>query len=262
MNKENFTISVIFPTLNEGENLKFLIPDFISEFNNLGIQDYELIVVDDGSSDGTENILFQINDQRINLIKRTKNPSLPLSIWEGIESANMKYVMWLDADGSMSAKHSVELIKKQMNKLDSVIVGSRFVEGGGYKGTLLNEKNKLFNALKNLRNSEDSFVAMFLSLVFNKILSILSTSPIEDMTSGFIIGKKENFSIKPFEKAFYGDYFVYLINELNKKNIEIIEVGYKCGLRKHGVSKTGSSLIGLFRLGRPYIKAAINSRRS
>ena len=59
MNKENFTISVIFPTLNEGENLKFLIPDFISEFNNLGIQDYELIVVDDGSSDGTENILFQ-----------------------------------------------------------------------------------------------------------------------------------------------------------------------------------------------------------
>ncbi len=118
MNEKKLAISVIFPTLNEGENLKFLIPDFISEFNNLGIQDYELIVVDDGSSDGTENILFQINDQRINLIKRTKNPSLPLSIWEGIESANMKYVMWLDADGSMSAKHSVELIKKQMNKLD------------------------------------------------------------------------------------------------------------------------------------------------
>ena len=55
----------------------------------------------------------------------------------------MQYVMWLDADGSMSAKHSGELIKKQKNNLDSIIVGSRFVEGGGYKGTLLNEKNKL-----------------------------------------------------------------------------------------------------------------------
>ena len=122
MNEKKLAISVIFPTLNEGENLKFLIPDFISEFNNLGIQDYELIVVDDGSSDGTENILFEINNPRINFIKRSSSPSLPLSIWEGIESANMKYVMWLDADGSMSAKHSAELIKKQLNNLDSIII--------------------------------------------------------------------------------------------------------------------------------------------
>ena len=262
MSNKEFSISVIFPTLNEGENLKFLIPDFISEFNDLGIEDYELLVVDDGSTDETENILIEINDSRVNFIKRKTQPSLPLSIWEGINLAKMQYVMWLDADGSMSALHSGELIKKQKINLDSIIVGSRFVEGGGYKGTLLNEKNKLYNALKNLRNSEDSFIAMYLSLVFNKVLSILSTSPIKDMTSGFIIGKKEYFSIKPFEKAFYGDYFVYLINELNKKNIEIIEVGYKCGLRKNGVSKTGSSLFGLFKLGRPYIKAAIKSRRS
>ena len=46
------------------------------------------------------------------------------------------------------------------------------------------------------------------------------------------------------------------------KNIEIIEVGYQCGLRMHGMSKTGSSLVGLVRLGRPYIKAALKSRRS
>ena len=32
MNEKKLAISVIFPTLNEGENLKFLIPDFISEF--------------------------------------------------------------------------------------------------------------------------------------------------------------------------------------------------------------------------------------
>ena len=42
----------------------------------------------------------------------------------------------------------------------------------------------------------------------------------------------------------------------------LIEVGYQCGLRMHGMSKTGSSLVGLVRLGRPYIKAALKSRRS
>ena len=64
---------MIFPTLNEGENLKFLIPDFISEFNDLGIEDYELLVVDDGSTDETENILIEINDSRIKIIKRKNN---------------------------------------------------------------------------------------------------------------------------------------------------------------------------------------------
>ena len=89
MNEKKLAISVIFPTLNEGENLKFLIPDFISEFNNLGIQDYELIVVDDGSSDGTENILFEINNPRINFIKRSSSPSLPYSVLGFIKIAGI-----------------------------------------------------------------------------------------------------------------------------------------------------------------------------
>ena len=47
------------------------------------------------------------------------------------------------------SKDSLVLIKQQIKNVDSVIIGSRFVDGGAYKGTLLNE-NKLFNTLRNL----------------------------------------------------------------------------------------------------------------
>lgn len=262
MINENISLSIIFPTLNEGDNLKYLIPEFANLLKGINFEKYELIIIDDGSTDNTKEVVdeLQKKETKLTFISRNSKPSLPLSIWEGIEKSKSEYVMWLDADGSMSAKDSLVLIKQQIKNVDSVIIGSRFVDGGAYKGTLLNEKNKLFNTLRNLNNSEDSFIAMYLSLLFNKSLSLLSKNTVKDMTSGFIIGKKEYFVYKSFQKAFYGDYFVYLVNDLINKDIEIIEIGYECGLRKYGVSKTGSSLFQLIKLARPYLKAALQSK--
>jgi len=54
---------------------------------------------------------------------------------------------------------------------------------------------------------------------------------------------------------------VYLMNYLNYKKVNVIEVGYICGTRLFGVSKTGSSFIQLIKLGLPYLKAARISSR-
>ena len=61
--------------------------------------------------------------------------SLPLSIFEGINEASKESILWLDADGSMDTDSIILLIEKfiKENK-SSVVVGSRFVKGGGYKG--------------------------------------------------------------------------------------------------------------------------------
>ena len=78
-------ISIILPTLNEEENLSKIIPEIISKFkkNNL---DYEIVVVDDNSSDNTDLTMnkFISENPNIKFVKRKKNPSLPLSIYEGI----------------------------------------------------------------------------------------------------------------------------------------------------------------------------------
>ena len=64
---------------------------------------------------------------------REENPSLPLSILTGIDNSLYENVMWLDADGSMPAFDSLKLINKFFVNNKTVIVGSRFSNGGGYK---------------------------------------------------------------------------------------------------------------------------------
>ena len=144
----------------------------------------------------------------------------------------------MDADFS----HRIEDLNKMLvfsNNYD-LVIGSRYIEGGSSEGWSKRRKS--------------------LSRFANKSAKFITGCKIEDMTSGFIIGKKEYFAYKSFQNAFYGDYFVYLVNDLISKNIEIIEIGYECGLRKYGVSKTGSSLFQLIKLARPYLKAALQSK--
>ena len=263
MNKNLIDLTIILPTINECQNLKILIPEIVKNIDEATINKYEIIVVDDGSTDETDDLInnFNNSNKNIKLLNRQSEPSLPMSIYEGINKSNYDYVMWLDADGSMPATTIKDLISLQSENLDNVIIGSRFVKGGGYKGIQEIGKTSFFSALANVRQSKDSVSGMIASTLFNKLLIFILKSPIKDLTSGFIIGKRQYFLEESFSKSSYGEYFVYLMTDLMKKNINIQELGYICETRIHGESKTASSLVQLFRRGVPYIKAAIISRR-
>lgn len=256
-------ISIILPTLNEEENLSKIIPEIISKFkkNNL---DYEIVVVDDNSSDNTDLTMnkFISENPNIKFVKRKKNPSLPLSIYEGIENSRMEYVMWLDADGSMPVDDMLNLVRTQKENLDDVIIGSRFVEDGGYKGVKDLSKNKFIQAIKSVRDSNDSVLGMIFSIMFNRVLNFLMRVNVKDLTSGFIIGKKEYFSFDIFKNAEYGEYFIFLVKHMMDEKIKMVEVGYICETRIHGYSKTASNFLQLLRRGIPYLKVAFKLRKN
>ena len=255
-------LSIILPTLNEGKNLEKLIPQIFEILVNKNIENNEILVMDDGSTDCTEEMCQSLNNRygNIRFIKRNNEPSLPLAIYEGIESAKFQNVAWMDADGSMSADTLGILVEDFFKNMDNIVIGSRFVKGGGYKG-VKNLNSSLLEAVKNVKNSNDSVFGMIFSMYFNKFLVFLFSSDIKDLTSGFIVGKKTIFQKKVFERSDYGEYFVYLVADLIKSNVTIKEIGYICETRIYGESKTASSIFQLFNRGMPYIKAAYNCRK-
>ncbi len=260
--KNKIAVSIILPTFNEDENLKSLIPELDKSLSKIQNLDFEIIVVDDNSTDNTKDVVNNIMNE-INFVRfhvRSGKASLPLSIYEGISLSNYEYVLWMDADRSMPAEVAGKLIERLYSSKDKVIIGSRFVEGGGYKGVEKDGSSSLIRIIKNLYKSEDSLLAVLLSKIFNRVLIFLINSKVKDITSGFIVGKKEYFSENSFSRANYGDYFVYLISDLQRKGVEFEEIGYICLTRQYGKSKTANNIFDLTLKGWPYIKAAFVSR--
>ena len=127
MNNKN-SYSVILPTLNEVGHINSLISDISNNFISSKIQ-YEIIIVDDNSTDGTINEVKKNQQLEIVINQRIgKKKSLVNSFNEGIEIAKYENIIWMDADYS----HPPELIKKfiEINNLNDVdiIVGSRFLK--------------------------------------------------------------------------------------------------------------------------------------
>ena len=257
----NSELSVILPVVNERENLEYLIPQLV-DLCIKHTNQFEVLVVDDDSSDNTDELIEKLQKKYTNLryIKRLVNKSLPMSILEGIEKSKFENVLWLDADGSMEISAVESLLHKFFKHQFKFFIGSRFVVGGGYKGQT-SEKINIFKIFKNIRNSEDSFIAIYLSILFNKLLESILHSGVKDLTSGFMIGNKKHINKSVFTESNYGEYFVYLVSDLVMRGQEIIEVGYICRPRVYGSSKTSTNFMTLIRLGLPYIKAAIICKR-
>ena len=265
-NNNNLSVSIILPTLNELENIKKLIPEINKELGEISyLEQYQIIVVDDNSEDETENYLKHQIKETPNLFKyliRKENRSLSESILDGIKYSDYDYVIWLDADGSMDAKSIVKLINVQNKNKSSVIIGSRFVEGGGYKGIKGGSADGIISASIQVFKSKDSVLGLVLSIFFNKLLLMILPTGVKDITSGFISINKKLVNDETFLNKNYGEYFIYLVTNILIEKQNIIEVGYICKTREHGESKTAPSLIKLIKRGLPYIKAANESRRN
>ena len=104
-------VSIVLPTFNEEENLKILIPDLIKHLSGVKELLFEIIVIDDNSSDATADVVSKIMETNNQVKLKLENQTpLPLSIYEGIEQSQYEYVMWMDADRSMPAEDAKNLL--------------------------------------------------------------------------------------------------------------------------------------------------------
>jgi len=87
-------VSVFIPTYNRE---KYVFESVCSILNQ-SFKDFELIVVDDGSTDHTRDILASIKDERLKVYFNDKNMGIPYTRNRGIELASGEYFALLDSD--------------------------------------------------------------------------------------------------------------------------------------------------------------------
>lgn len=114
-------LSVIIPVYNEVKTLE----EIIKRVEAVNI-DKEIIAVDDGSTDGSLNILNSIaSESRIKLIKHDKNSGKGAAIKSGLEAAIGDIIIIQDADLETDPQDYYELIKPIINGETRVVFGYR-----------------------------------------------------------------------------------------------------------------------------------------
>jgi len=124
-------VSIIIPTFNERENIKKLIPRID---RTLCGYDYEIIVVDDSSPDGTALTAKELAcNYPVRVIVRPEKSGLASAVVEGFRNTEGECIGVIDAD----LQHPPERIKDFMHAVFNgydIAVGSRYIDGGKIEG--------------------------------------------------------------------------------------------------------------------------------
>ena len=126
---ENPTVSVIIPTYNRAH----LVGRAIRSVLNQTYQDFELIVVDDGSTDNTEEVVKGFNDDRIRYICHDENKGGSAARNTGIKIALGEYIAFLDSDDEWlpeKLRRQIGTLQKLSKEWAGVCTGFWLIDGG------------------------------------------------------------------------------------------------------------------------------------
>lgn len=211
---------IVIPTYNEKENIPILLDGLI----DLGITDLHILFVDDGSPDGTGQVIEDLKARfkgKIDCIHRAGKLGLGSAYLEGFCFAlehGADFVGQMDADFS----HPMEKIPMMISALTycDVVIGSRYVPGGS-----LDER---WSAFRKLLSGFGNFYAR----------TILGMK-IRDVTGGFKFWKADMLRNMPLERVKSNGYvFQVEMNYLaGKLGCQFQEVPIHFAERTRGISK-------------------------
>ena len=164
---ENIDLSIVIPVYNEEESLELLYNSIINNLENTNLN-FEIIFIDDGSSDKSWNVIKAISEKKTNLssIKFRKNYGKSDALDAGFKASNGKYVLTMDADLQDDPNEIYPLFK------------------------MINQDNyDLVSGWKKKRN--DPLSKIIPSKFFNLVTRIFSGIKLNDFNCGIKIYKKE-----------------------------------------------------------------------
>lgn len=231
--------SVLLPTYNEKDNLPLIVWLLVKTFTESKIN-YEIIIIDDGSPDGTQDVAKQLSDiygdDKILLRPRAKKLGLGTAYIHGLQFATGDFVIIMDADLSHHPKFIPEFIALQQKHNYDVVSGTRYVGKGGVYGWDLKRK--------------------IISRGANYVTQILLRPGASDLTGSFRLYKKEVLG-KLVEACVSKGYIfqMEMVIRARQFNYTIGEVPISFVDRFYGESKLGGNEIYQFAKGLLYLFA-------
>lgn len=216
--------SIVIPTLNERENILLLI----GRIEQCGLENYEIIVADENSPDGTAQA---VNDYAaaghpyVRAILNDGVPGLSPSIVKGFKAAKGEFLCCMDGD----LQHDVGDLPGLLSELEECdfVIGSRYAAGGGFR-----ERWNPFRVL----------VSRTAALMARIMLGI----KVKDPMSGFFALRRQAFervaprlSPKGFKIMLE---LLYLLTH-SPEPCHVVEHGITFGLREHGESKLSAKVM-------------------
>ena len=214
---------VVIPTYNECENLPQIVPAILAQDPRV-----EILVVDDGSPDGTGTIAdaFAAQDPRVHVLHRANKEGLGRAYLAGFAWAlqrNYAYVFEMDADFSHDPKNLTRFIEAATDA--DLIVGSRYASG-------VNVINWPMSRL-------------LLSWFANKYARWITGLPLTDATGGFKCFRSEVLAAMPFDKVRSNGYAFQIEMSFRawKKGFRIKELPIIFTDRMEGRSKMNGRIV-------------------
>lgn len=217
---------VIIPTYNEAHNIRQLIEELLSLDEPV-----DVLIVDDGSPDGTAAIVKKMqseHDERIHLIERIGKQGLGTAYVRGFQFAldnEYSYICEMDADFSHNPQDVPKLIQEVKEGRADVAIGSRYSNGISIINWPL--------------------ARLILSYSANLYARIITGLPIYDTTAGFkCIRRKvlENISVEKMRSNGYA-FQIEIHFRAWKAGFTLKEVSIIFKEREEGVSKMSKGIV-------------------
>jgi dolichol-phosphate mannosyltransferase len=128
-----YDLTVIIPTFKEESNIGTIISEVDTVLSRNAING-EILVIDDNSPDRTIEIVSNLKKLKpnLNLIVRKEDPGLSQSVVEGFHQAQSDVFLVMDADLSHPPDHIPNMLA-EIRAGNDIVIGSRYMEGGGIK---------------------------------------------------------------------------------------------------------------------------------
>jgi glycosyltransferase involved in cell wall biosynthesis len=195
------TVSVVLPAYNEGPNIEGAVGRCLAVLPKL-VRDFEVIVVDDGSTDDTANLAQRLVDEhhpRVRLLRHTRNLGYGAAIVNGFRQARCELLFYTDSDNQFDVRE-LEWFLPLIDEYD-VVVGFRVYR-------------------------YDTVVRSIMSWCYNRLVNVLFRVRVRDVDCAFKLFRREVIMKIDVESD---DFFIdtELVARSRKWNFRIVEKGVR-----------------------------------